>query len=113
MEIFSFLPESSRSTHEKHVLSTLQEQSVDDDVERTPCRPFCFRSSITDLQCKRCDAMLHIREFILHVLLMILFTPLCIQGFFSPYYGRKSAIFPMANHIFFPEFLSKNSQFQR
>ena len=31
MEILWFLPESSRSTHEKHVLSTLQEQYVDDD----------------------------------------------------------------------------------
>ena len=30
--------------------------------ERTPSRPFCFRSS-TDLLCKRCDVMLHIWEF--------------------------------------------------
>ena len=33
----------------------------------------------------------------------ILFTPVCIQGFFCPFYGRNSAIFPMANHIFFSQ----------
>ena len=36
-----------------------------------------------------------------------------LRAFFCPSYGRNLSIFPMANHIFFSQFLSQNSQFQR
>ena len=35
------------------------------------------------------------------------------RAFFCPFYGRNLAIFPLANHIFFSQFLTQNSQFQR
>ena len=48
------------------------------------------------------DVMLHTWKFILHVLLMRNSIYTCMHsGLFGPFYGRNSAIFSMANHIFF------------